>query len=468
MVFSDQVFVFFFLPIALLICLPTRRTRYFAVTIALSSLAFFYWESGSLTIILLFSIAMNYLGGLLLWKRKKHSVLVILIAANLGLLAYFKYTAFTLGIFGFFGEPSIERYAAGIILPIGISFYTFQGISYLIDVWRGDTSPERNLITFTAYQSFFPQLIAGPIVRYADVKQDLNNPITSVHLFAYGAARFLLGLCKKVLVADTVAPIANAAFFSGQDLTFASAWIGALAFTVQIYFDFSGYSDMAIGLAAMFGIRFKENFNHPYAASTITEFWRRWHISLSTWFRDYLYIPLGGNRLGERRTYVNLSIVFILTGFWHGAAWTFVLWGAYHGAFLVFEKVFRIGRTPSTLLRFVYFFPITVIGWTLFQSPSLGRFTDFMQHMFAPFTSDALTLNSEMIVALSPQALLAFCVGFSALLVQGRYKPLGVFIQESGSSRAKFIRVIFIAGAALMASIYVLPQDFSPFLYFRF
>lgn len=468
MVFSDQVFVFFFLPIALLICLPTRRTRFFVAAISLSSLTFFYWESGSLTIILLFSIAMNYVGGLLLWRRKKHSVLTVLIAANLGLLAYFKYTAFTLGIFGFFGDPNIERYAADIILPIGISFYTFQGISYLIDVWRGDTPPERNLVTFTAYQSFFPQLIAGPIVRYADVKHDLNYPRTSAHLFASGAARFLLGLCKKVLVADTVAPIANAAFFSGQELTFASAWIGALAFTIQIYFDFSGYSDMAIGLAAMFGIRFKENFNHPYAASTITEFWRRWHISLSTWFRDYLYIPLGGNRAGEWRTYINLSIVFILTGFWHGAAWTFVLWGMYHGAFLIIERMFRIGQAPSQLLRFAYFFPVTVVGWTLFQSPSLSRFVDFMQHMFTPFAKDAFALNPEMIVASTPQALLAFFVGFSGFLLQGMFKPLGASIQESAFGRARLVRVIFIAAAAAVSSIYVLPQDFSPFLYFRF
>lgn len=468
MVFSDQVFIFFFLPLALLICLPTRRTRFFTTSISLLSLTFFYWESGSLTLILIFSIFINYAGGLALLRHRKRNFLITLIIVNLSLLAYFKYTAFSLGVFGFFGDPTIEKYATGIVLPIGISFYTFQGISYLIDVWRGDTPPERNIITFTAYQSFFPQLIAGPIVRYADVKHDLNYPGTSPHLFAAGAARFLLGLCKKVLVADTVAPIANAAFFSGQELTFASAWIGALAFTVQIYFDFSGYSDMAIGLAAMFGVRFKENFNHPYTASTITEFWRRWHISLSTWFRDYLYIPLGGNRAGEWRTYINLSIVFILTGFWHGAAWTFILWGIYHGAFLIFERIFRIGQPPSQLLRFAYFFPVTVIGWTLFQSPSLSRFGDFMRHMFSPFSKDALTMNTEMIVALSPQALLAFFVGLSALLLQDRFKPIGVSIQESASAEAKLVRTIFIAGAALTASIYVLPQDFSPFLYFRF
>lgn len=468
MVFSDQVFVFLFLPVALLICLPTRRTQWFATAISLTSITFFYWESGSLTAILILSILMNYAGGLILATQRRRSFLAILIAANLLLLAHFKYAAFMLGMFNFFGNPSFEGYAAGILLPIGISFYTFQGISYLIDVWRGEIQAERSLITFTAYQSFFPALIAGPIIRYADIKNDLENPKTSADLFAAGGARFLLGLCKKILIADTVAPIANAAFFSGEELSFASAWVGALAFTVQIYFDFSGYSDMAIGLAAMFGIRFKENFYHPYAASTITEFWRRWHISLSSWFRDYLYIPLGGNRISKKHTYLNLLLVFMATGIWHGAAWTFILWGLYHGAFLIIERLLKIGHENSQLLRVLYFFPVTVVGWALFQSPSIDRFGEFVQNMVAPLAENSFALNTEMIIASSPQALFALCVGITSLLIQNFYQPIGVTLTTSITIRAKLLRLGFITVAALVSAVYVLPQSFSPFLYFRF
>jgi len=383
-------------------------------------------------------------------------------------LAYFKYTAFLLDVFDFFGNSSIKDFASGIILPIGISFYTFQGISYLIDVWRKNVEPEPNLILYAAYQSFFPQIIAGPIVRYGDVYKCFRNPDISTDHFAGGAARFLHGLAKKVLIADTVSIVANAAFFSGGDMTFASAWLGALAFTIQIYFDFSGYSDMAIGLALMFGVRFNENFHHPYAASTITEFWRRWHISLSTWFREYLYIPLGGNRISPTRTYLNLLLVFIATGIWHGAAWTFVLWGLYHGGFLIVERILGIGRSTNPTLRFVYFLPATIVGWALFQAPDIATFGRFIAGMFAPFSPGAFSLNDEMLLAFTPQAAMAFGIGIIAILAQGIVPPFGPILDKPGSLAHKTGRLGFIAVTAAITSIFVLPQSFSPFLYFRF
>ncbi|KXF76555.1 hypothetical protein ATN84_10860 [Paramesorhizobium deserti] len=468
MVFSDQGFIFFFLPITLAVCLTLRGTRAFNPAILVASLIFFYWESGVLTLILLFSIVLNYIGGLIICRSRKKAVLVVFLLANFAILAYFKYTGFLLGNFDFFGNSSIRDFAGGIILPIGISFYTFQGVSYLIDVWRSDVEPEPNLVLYAAYQSFFPQIIAGPIVRYGDVYKCFRHPDVSADHFAGGAARFLHGLAKKVLIADTVSVVANAAFFSGGDMTFASAWLGALAFTVQIYFDFSGYSDMAIGLALMFGVRFNENFNHPYAASTITEFWRRWHISLSTWFREYLYIPLGGNRVNHTRIYFNLFIVFLATGIWHGAAWPFLLWGLYHGGFLIVERVLGIGGSTNPVLRFVYFLPATIVGWALFQAPDLATFGRFIAGMFAPFSPGAFNLSDEMLLAFTPQAALAFGIGIIAILAQGKVPPLGPILHKPGSITQKAGRLAFIAVTAAVTSIFVFPQGFSPFLYFRF
>lgn len=395
-------------------------------------------------------------------------VISLFVLINVFVLFYFKYSLFMMGFFNFFGSQSIERAVTSIALPIGISFYTFQGVSYLIDVWRGDVVPERNIITFGAYKTFFPQLIAGPIVRYSDVGGDFHSPKLSAENFSCGTARFMYGLAKKVLIADTVAPIADAAFFSGEHIGFAASWIGALAFSVQIYFDFSGYSDMAIGLAQMFGIRFRENFNHPYASSTVTEFWRRWHISLSTWFRDYLYIPLGGNRTGSLRTYINLMIVFVATGIWHGAAWNFFLWGIYHGVFLIGERLLGIGGRTAKSLRLIYFLPVVIIGWTLFQVPNLERFFVFMWGMSSPFAAGAFDPNPAMITELTPQAILAMTIGLAAIFMQNYFSPIGPLLQNSTSGLVAINRIIFVLLASVILSIYILPQNFSPFLYFRF
>ncbi|XSG82633.1 MAG: MBOAT family O-acyltransferase [Methyloligella sp. ZOD6] len=469
MVFSDQSFVFFFLPLALAVCLGLWRTRAFHGAVLLFSLVFFYWSSGWLTLVLIASIALNYSGGLLVSRHRSKPLLAAILSANLILLGWFKYAGFAAGIFDFTLSPTLVESARAIILPIGISFYTFQGMSYVLDVWRGHTRPEPNPLIFAAYQAFFPQLIAGPIVRYADVAADFHAPHISVDNFTAGASRFMLGLLKKVVIADTVAVIANATFFSGQPMGFASAWIGTIAFAIQIYFDFSGYSDMAIGLAMMFGIRFEENFNHPYAASTFTEFWRRWHISLSSWFRDYLYIPLGGNRLGASRTYLNLLIVFLATGIWHGAAWTFVLWGLYHGAFIVAERLIFKGRLPhSEWLRLCYFFPVVLIGWTLFQAPDIGTFWRLLNGMITPFAADALAFSPAMTAAISPQSLCILGFGIAAMVLQRWIPPLGPVIESAATPPRVAARAVFILGGMVVSALFILPQSFSPFLYFRF
>ncbi|WP_128292138.1 MBOAT family O-acyltransferase [Afifella aestuarii] len=473
MVFSSQVFVFFFLPAALFAGIATRHSRYFPLTVFLSSMVFFFWSSGALTLVFLASITINFLGALLIDKTRSRGVLIGVVAANLAILGFFKYTAFLLSNVDLTGLEFAKGFAADIVLPIGISFYTFQGISYVIDVWRGEVAAARNPILFGAYQSFFPQLIAGPIVRYRDVAADFRAPSASFDLFNAGACRFMMGLTKKVIIADTAARAADAAFgVANGDVTFATAWIGAIAYTIQIYFDFSGYSDMAIGIAMMFGIRFRENFNHPYAAKTVTEFWRRWHISLSTWFRDYLYIPLGGNRRGPARTYANLAIVFFATGLWHGAAWTFVLWGLYHGAFLILERLVwgrQAGDQRGALVRLVYLAPVVVVGWVLFKANDLAQFAAFLKAMASPLAGDAWSLAPLMVGALTPLTVLVLLLASAAALAQGQYTPLGVVVARPARSRfAEPARALFIAATGLLLALFILPQAYSPFLYFRF
>ena len=474
MVFSDPKFLFLLLPIALVAGLLTRRSALFSPVILALSLVFFYWTSGAYTLLLVASIVANWSFGLAIARWHRRAILVAAIVLNLGLLGFFKYLYFVLEPVGFLGSDDLFDFASGIVLPIGISFYTFQGLSYVIDVWRRDLPrAEPNLVLFAAYLAFFPHLVAGPIVRFGDVVADFHNPALSSEMFAAGAARFLVGLAKKVMIADLIAPIADAAFDgSGSDISFATAWIGSLAFTAQIYFDFSGYSDMAIGMFMMFGIRVPENFMHPYASRTITEFWRRWHISLSTWFRDYLYIPLGGNRLGTARTYLNLVVVFLATGIWHGAAWTFVLWGLYHGAFLVAERAIlghRAREVASLGLRLFYFLPVTVVGWVLFRATDVAGFVRHVGAMASPGADNAWALTPGVGAACTPLAIAALAAGLAAILLQGQYRPLGIFVSERpATATAAFGRLAFVIGAAFVASSFALTQGYSPFLYFRF
>jgi alginate O-acetyltransferase complex protein AlgI len=470
MVFSEPFFLFAFLPLALLL-INLSIGRGHNYTILLFSLVFYYWSSGWDVLLLVLSIFGNWNIGLLLDRYRSRALLVAGITLNLALLGFFKYAyffaenaSFVIGYEG--NNPFVD-----IILPIGISFFTFQGISYLVDIWRKDISAEKNLVVFGAYLSFFPQLIAGPIVRFKDVIKDYHKPRITLDNVAYGSSRFAHGLIKKVLIADSAGLIADACFaVPAEHLTFGESWLGALAYAIQIYFDFSAYSDMAIGLGLICGIRFLENFNHPYASSTITEFWRRWHISLSSWFRDYLYIPLGGNRVSKLKNYRNLLIVFFITGLWHGASWSFVAWGLYHGLFLMGEKLLfgrRVNALTTPLLRAVYVLPVVLVGWVIFRAESLSAALAYLEVMFDPVGNSAATLSISVQATLTPFPILALVLGSMSFFASRRY-TLGQLLTRQTSAAMDFARLIYVTLTIALGAILVLQSDFSPFLYFRF
>ena len=429
------------------------------------------------------SILLNYAFGLIVQRHRHRAWLVVCIVLNILALIHYKYIGFLLNAIGLPENSAALDYAKNIILPIGISFYTFQGVSYVIDVWRGDVNAEKNPVIFGAYLSFFPQLIAGPIVRYRDVEKDFSNPDVSLDNMFAGFARFAAGLFKKIVIADTMGSVADSAFgLQDQPIGMAAAWAGAIAYSLQIYFDFSGYSDMALGIARIFGIKIPENFNHPYAASTITNFWRRWHISLSTWFRDYLYIPLGGNRGGSARTYFNLFIVFLTTGIWHGAAWTFLFWGLWHGLFIILERVF-LGKTAATLenplLRFLYCLPVVIFGWVLFRAPDMQSAFSFMFSMVNFGQSNLFDLSGQIFAVHSNFEIAVLLIGTLLIGLQGSYKPLGVWMmhahkdEKTGvetfpSALGLLVRFIIATLMIGFSTAIAFSADFSPFLYFRF
>ena len=381
MVFSSYTFLFYFLPplLALYYLIP-RRSLGGRNLVLLAFSLFFYFAGGPRHLpLMLLSIAINYVGGLLCGRRRRWA-LVLTMAVNLGLLGWFKYA-------GFVGENlqalGLPLSVPEVVLPIGISFFTFQGMSYVIDVYRGDTPPAKNPLQVALYIALFPQLVAGPIVRYTTVAEELVSRRETFDDFAAGALRFSFGLAKKMLLANNLSLMADEAF-STAPIGAAAAWLGAIAYTGQIYFDFSGYSDMAIGLGRMFGFHFEENFNYPYLSKSVTEFWRRWHMSLSGWFRDYVYIPLGGSRAGTAKQVRNILLVWTLTGLWHGAAWNFLLWGLYFGVLLLGEKFWwgkALERAPSPL-RHLYAMVIVVLGWVLFRCEGLSAVGSYLGAMF--------------------------------------------------------------------------------------
>ena len=380
MVFSSYTFLFYFLPpLLILYYLIPRRSLGGRNLVLLAFSLFFYFAGGPRHLpLMLLSIAINYVGGLLCGRRRRWA-LVLTMAVNLGVLGWFKYA-------GFVGENlralGLPLSVPEVVLPIGISFYTFQGMSYVIDVYRGDTPPAKNPLQVALYIALFPQLVAGPIVRYTTVAEELVSRRETFDDFAAGALRFSFGLAKKMLLANNLSLMADEAF-STAPIGAAAAWLGAIAYTGQIYFDFSGYSDMAIGLGRMFGFHFEENFNYPYISRSVTEFWRRWHMSLSGWFRDYVYIPLGGSRAGRAKQVRNILLVWTLTGLWHGAAWNFLLWGLYFGVLLLGEKFWwgkALERAPSPL-RHLYAMVIVVLGWVLFRCEGLSAVGSYLGAM---------------------------------------------------------------------------------------
>ncbi len=480
MLFSSPIFIFLFLPVVLfLIVISPKKLHNFILLTA--SLIFYAWGSVSHTLIFIFSILFNYVFGLGIDKasgNNRKKILTIAVTINLVLLGYCKYYNFFLdnvnSLLSGFGKSSIEYQK--VALPIGISFFTFHALSYIIDVYRRRVSAQRNLLDLALYISFFPQLIAGPIVRYIDVATQFQARMLNMEKAAAGIHRFIFGLAKKVIIANTMALTADQIFVLPiAKLSPALAWLGIIAYTLQIYFDFSGYSDMALGLAKIFGFSFPENFNYPYVAQSIKEFWRRWHISLSTWFRDFLYIPLGGSRGSEMRTLLNLLIVFFCTGFWHGASWTFVIWGLFHGTFLLIERVGleKILIRTWKPVRVVYTLLVVIVGWVFFRIETLPKAIDYIIKMsFMPSDSPAQFFLMEYldtkIIAVLVIAILysirAFRNGNSfferALHGLSQDALYQTFFQ---TCKVVISVVLFFVTVSYLAS-----GTYNPFIYFRF
>lgn len=483
MVFSSPLFLYLFLPVVLgLYFLLRKELRNWILLIA--SIFFYAWGEQEFVLIILVSIALNHIFGLLLaWfpdPQRRKLVLVLAVIVNIGLLAYYKYANFLVDnlnvVLAALQLQPVE--IEPIHLPLGISFFTFQALSYVVDVYRRDTQVQKNLFLTALYISLFPQLVAGPIVRYHDVASQLVSRFVTHEKFANGIRRFIIGLGKKVLIANIVAVPADQIFSLPTDqLTPGLAWLGVICYTLQIYFDFSGYSDMAIGLGLMFGFRFLENFNYPYISQSIQEFWRRWHISLSNWFRDYLYIPLGGNRRSPSRIYFNLIVVFFLCGLWHGASWNFVIWGLYHGVFLVIERL-GFGKWLAHRwqpIRHLYVMLVVMIGWVFFRAETLDSAWSIIAAMAG--VTQAVGLEYSVIMYLNAElvlALVAAVIGSTPLLnylAQWRNsiivsKPNKVvFWLDGGFSAAGIIALVLIF---LASSMQLAAGTHNPFIYFRF
>ncbi len=436
--------------------------------ILLFSLGFYFWGEGELTLILILSILRDYLCGLIIERGHRQKIpilslggLILSILGNLGVLFYFKYLGFAATILNIPVDP--------ILLPIGISFYTFQSMSYTIDVYRKQVAANSNIINYACYVCMFPQLVAGPIIRYKDVAASLVKRTINSQDVSLGIERFIIGLGKKMIIANTLAVPADQIFgLPSSELSFNVAWFGAFCYTLQIYFDFSGYSDMAIGLGRMMGFRFAENFNYPYIARSVQEFWRRWHISLSTWFRDYLYIPLGGNKKGTPRLFLNLIIVFVLCGFWHGAEWTFLAWGIYHGFFLVMERLGHNLKLPSKIgvIKHFYTMVVIIIGWVLFRAENLDWAISCISSMLGGAAEHASTAMSPY---LNRPVRLAFIAGliFSTPI----YKLFEIKILSS-NQRLLFsletVRTFLLISIMTFCVTLLALNTHNPFIYFRF
>lgn len=473
MAFSSVAFLFGFLPLALLcyFLIPVRLRGGRNLVLLLFSLFFYAWGGVRLLPVLLASCVLNWGAALLAapGRKRRKAVLAAALILNLGMLGYFKYTGFLLGNLNALG---LDVAAPAIVLPAGISFFTFQAIAYLTDVYRGTVPAERGLLRLTLYMAFFPQLLQGPIVRYGDFAPALADRRENSADAAAGAVRFCFGLAKKVLLADALGQIADGAFAAGDRLTVGLAWLGAIAYTLQLYFDFSGYTDMALGLGRVFGFRLPENFNYPYIARSASEFWRRWHMTLSFWFRDYVYIPLGGNRCSKGRQVVNLLVVWLLTGLWHGSAWNFVLWGLYYAVLLMGER-FLWGRALDKLpnpLRHVYALVLITVGWVLFRSSGLEQVGEMVSAMFGFAPGGAWSGEAAYYLRQFHWELLAAIP--AALPAKNRLQAGLTAKQERGSRAAALTLALgprLLAFALLgLSSVRLLSSTFRSFLYFQF
>ena len=469
MVFSSLTFLFLFFPIVIgvyYLCPRALRNLWLLA----ASLLFYAWGEPVYIRLMVASILFNYLCGLgvaALQKREKKGIakalLILCVVGNIGALGVFKYADLLIGTIN--GIAGSHLALLELALPIGISFYTFQALSYVIDVYRGTVAAQKNPITFGTYIALFPQLIAGPIVQYKTVEEQLSCRRETAAQFAAGIGRFTIGLGKKVLIAnqvgalwDTVSALPQAQLAAG------TAWLGALAFTFQIYFDFSGYSDMAIGLGKMLGFEFLENFDYPYLSRSITEYWRRWHISLGTWFREYVYIPLGGNRHGLSRQILNLIIVWGLTGLWHGASWNFLLWGLYYGVILIVEKVWLLRplqKAPAAV-QHLYSLLLIILGWIIFALTDFGAIGGYFAALFGAHGG----LDSSTMYLLTSNLILLVIAGFASTRLPA--KLAAGFVQRLTPAGQTAVKCIFYTGVLLMCIAFLVGDSYTPFLYFRF
>lgn len=468
MVFSDTVFICIFLPLVLAgyyIC-PKRMRNTFLLLV---SLVFYAWGEPKYVFLMMFSIAANYAFGLLLDKHRgdiklSKLILTLSVVVDIGLLGVFKYTDFVISSLNAAFGADIGL--VNLALPIGISFYTFQAMSYTIDVYRGDVKVQRNILNFGMYITMFPQLIAGPIVRYADVELQVDDRNITAKDFSDGICRFVVGLGKKVLLANQIGALWDEIYALGGETSMLMAWLGVVAYGFQIYFDFSGYSDMAIGLGRMFGFRFPENFRHPYESKSATEFWRRWHITLGTWFREYLYFPLGGSRKGRGRQMLNLLIVWLLTGFWHGAGWNFVIWGLYFGLILIIEKNFllkALAKLPA-VFQHIYALFIIMLSWAIFACVDTEVLIPYLGSLFG---ANGLTGGLDLYY-LGTRAVLLIILAVASTHFPKKLAAIGGEKLHLGETSTFCVKAVSALLLLCLCMVFLVGDSYNPFLYFRF
>lgn len=468
MVFSSLIFLFIFLPITLLVYYIVPR-KFKNLALLIFSLIFYAWGEPVYIVIMLFSTVFDYTNGILISKyredkNKARTILILSMVINLGILAFFKYYGFFIeNINGIF---NLSLTAKTLPLPVGISFYTFQTMSYTIDVYLNKIPVQKNIISFGAYVTMFPQLVAGPIVKYGEVAKQIDKRVETLDKFGEGAELFIVGLGKKVLLANNIGFLwTTIKAMPISDITVIGAWLGIIAFTFQIYFDFSGYSDMAIGLGKMLGFDFMQNFNYPYVSKSITEFWRRWHISLGSWFREYVYIPLGGNRVSTAKHLRNLFVVWFLTGLWHGASWNFIVWGLYFGVILVIEKNFLLKwleKAPKFIAN-IYTMILVIIGWVFFDVETLKGALDYIKVMFG-------FGNNPMIDSMTMYYLEANIGLIIVLIICSTSIPTKIikFIKKKYTTAKLFVVPVIYTIILIVAVAYLVNETYNPFLYFRF
>ena len=472
MVFSSSTFLIVFLPVTLFLYyvfgeLITKSMKVKNFILLIASLLFYAWGEPVYIVLMLISILFNFFAGKDIDSAKKQgdkkrakTAFIIAIVFNLAVLGFFKYFGFLLENVNLLLKTDLQ--IPSLPLPIGISFYTFQIMSYIIDLYRDETEVQEHIIPFALYISLFPQLIAGPIVKYKDIALQLENRKESFKTFSHGMTRFTVGLAKKLLLANTLGAVyTEIQSFGASNTSTVAAWLGIICYTLQIYFDFSGYSDMAIGLGKIFGFEFNENFNYPYIANSVTDFWRRWHISLSTWFKEYVYIPLGGNRKKTPRVILNLMIVWLLTGLWHGAAWNFIIWGVFYGVLLIIEKYLLSGilKHIPAFIKHILTLIIVMIGWVFFSAPTLSEAIAYIGAMFG---STHLIIDSGTKYILLSNILVVLIGAFCATPA---YKSVLSHFNPKTISKLKIIAYPLLLIACL---VFMISETYNPFLYFRF